>query len=356
MKLKKTEFDASCPLLFLTVIIGITIFTNAAVGQKPRAEMRAATEDQKAALLRAIERDKADLETWKAKIAREAQKPEWVRDTENILLVEISGLLDPIGLVIDESIKDQPDDKQLQTRAEWLKLALSLTSAGTTANSAKSLIVEFSNEIGRGIASDLIVQLLDDGFNSRYLIFSFYDAFQVGHFTSGMTRKQVESKAKEYGAAYTSYWYESDIWSYPAADLKEPSGTKLLHFRFKPIFGFDSKKISPDDQLGEITIISERFHTSEGVHTGMTLLELIAKAGDQCSYGICPEMSDYIKHTRYPSMTIYPEGSIYEYKAASTLISQLEFGTIPIQQIPKEYYSKCLLSTIMLYSPFAAYN
>ena len=54
------------------------------------------------------------------------------RISKNIVKIEISGILDPFGVAIDEMVKDLPESEAVKTRAEWLKFALKLTQLNST--------------------------------------------------------------------------------------------------------------------------------------------------------------------------------------------------------------------------------
>lgn len=140
-----TRLVKMLPILILTCVFLPTVggLGKAQAGQASPKVLRPATPEEAEAMRLHVEKKQKELADWKKEVERRSREPEWLTISKNLVALEIAGMLDPVGLSIDEATKGNPDE-QVQLRAKWIKRVASLLSVADSADDVIRGVVEFA--------------------------------------------------------------------------------------------------------------------------------------------------------------------------------------------------------------------
>ena len=135
------------------------------VEPSPKA-IRPATEAEAEAMREFVARKQRELAAWKTEVERQAQNPEWLIITRNLVAAEIAGLLDPVGLSIDEATRGNPDQR-VQLHAAWIKTVSGLIGAAGSADDVAKGFYEFAKSNLKGELRERVISLVQSAANSQ---------------------------------------------------------------------------------------------------------------------------------------------------------------------------------------------
>lgn len=128
--------------------------------------MHQATKEEAKAMDEYIRNYNKRIQEEKAKIREEAKRPEWLRISENLIKLELTYMSDPIGLIVEEAIRNSPRDEQVKVRAKWFKFVFGLLQSDfDTFNELKDELLQFAEDYLEDKAKEKLSALLEEHLN-----------------------------------------------------------------------------------------------------------------------------------------------------------------------------------------------
>lgn len=169
-------FSNKISVSFLLVLLISSTAVSAATMEAPLKDYK-----EKLAVYDAEMQEKWEEE--KRRLVADAKKPEWYTLPKNILKVSVMGMLDPIGMIVDDAAKQYPEDKAFQGKLEFFKFATFVLSAQT---GIKQAIATYLTSLGKD--KSLQNQAFEVAFYSLEMTVSKAQGIMDGY-SSGSTNK-----------------------------------------------------------------------------------------------------------------------------------------------------------------------